>query len=141
MGTTVAANALPERKGEPLALLIAGGFRDALRIAYQNRPGLFERHIVLREPLCQNVAEVTERIDAQGELLTPLDEERAPPGRRFTTAACVRCLWCSCTRTVIRRTSRLLAAGTRSGAPPGASPASCLKKRAVLPRGSAVAAV
>ena len=47
MGTTVATNALLERKGEPTALAITRGFRDALRIAYQNRPRLFDRHILL----------------------------------------------------------------------------------------------
>ena len=51
MGTTVATNALLERKGEPTALAITRGFRDALRIAYQNRPRLFDRHIVLPELL------------------------------------------------------------------------------------------
>src|SRR5215510_11049210 len=47
MGTTVATNALLERKGEPTALFVTRGFRDVLRIAYQNRPQLFARHIVL----------------------------------------------------------------------------------------------
>src|SRR3989304_1201028 len=51
MGTTVAPNALLERKGEPTALFITRGFRDALRIAYQNRPRIFDRHIVLPELL------------------------------------------------------------------------------------------
>jgi 5-oxoprolinase (ATP-hydrolysing) len=51
MGTTVATNALLERKGEPTVLAITRGFRDALRIAYQNRPRLFDRHIVLPELL------------------------------------------------------------------------------------------
>jgi len=74
MGTTVATNALLERKGDPTALLITRGFRDALRIAYQNRPRLFDRHIVLPELLYGAVAEVDERIDAHGEVITPLDE-------------------------------------------------------------------
>ena len=51
MGTTIATNALLERKGEPTALFITRGFRDALRIAYQNRPRIFDRHIVLPELL------------------------------------------------------------------------------------------
>src|SRR5690606_35816413 len=51
MGTTVATNALLERKGERVALVTTRGFRDALRIAYQNRPRLFDRHIVLPEQL------------------------------------------------------------------------------------------
>ena len=73
MGTTVATNALLERKGEPMILLITRGFRDALRIAYQNRPRLFDRHIVLPELLYREAIEVEERIDAQGGVVTPLD--------------------------------------------------------------------
>ncbi|WP_343232509.1 hydantoinase B/oxoprolinase family protein [Motiliproteus sediminis] len=72
MGTTVATNALLERKGDPTLLLITRGFRDALRIGYQNRPQLFERHIQLPELLYQEVAEVEERIAADGEIITPL---------------------------------------------------------------------
>jgi len=74
MGTTVATNALLERKGEPTALFITRGFRDALRIAYQNRPRIFAREIVLPELLYQTVVEVDERIGAQGDVVTPLDE-------------------------------------------------------------------
>ena len=74
MGTTVATNALLERKGEPTALAITRGFRDALRIAYQNRPRLFDRHIVLPELLYSHVVEVDERVGAHGEVLTPIDE-------------------------------------------------------------------
>ncbi len=74
MGTTVATNALLERKGEPTALAITRGFRDALRIAYQNRPRLFDRHIVLPELLYRHVAEIDERVGAHGEVLVPLDE-------------------------------------------------------------------
>src|SRR5438046_2028936 len=73
MGTTVATNALLERKGEPTALAITRGFRDALRIAYQNRPRLFDRHIVLPEMLYSGVFEVEERIAARGEVLLPPD--------------------------------------------------------------------
>ena len=58
MGTTVATNALLERKGERTVLFITRGFRDALRIAYQNRPRIFERHIVLPEMLYARVVEV-----------------------------------------------------------------------------------
>src|SRR5437588_5915848 len=72
MGTTVATNARLERKGEPTVLFITRGFRDALRIAYQNRPRLFERHIVLPEMLYARVFEVEERIGARGEVLSPL---------------------------------------------------------------------
>jgi 5-oxoprolinase (ATP-hydrolysing) len=74
MGTTVATNALLERKGEPTALAITRGFRDALRIAYQNRPRLFDRHIVLPELLYQQVIEVEERMGAYGEVVAPIDE-------------------------------------------------------------------
>ena len=74
MGTTVATNALLERKGEPMILLVTRGFRDALRIAYQNRPRLFDRHIVLPELLYREAIEVEERIDARGAVVTPLNE-------------------------------------------------------------------
>ena len=74
MGTTVATNALLERKGEPTLLITTRGFRDALRIAYQNRPRLFDRHIVLPELLYSRVIEAQERVGAQGELIEPLDE-------------------------------------------------------------------
>src|ERR1700728_1501932 len=73
MGTTVATNALLERKGERTVLVITRGFRDALRIATQARPRLFERHIVLPELLYERVIEAHERVDARGELITPLD--------------------------------------------------------------------
>ncbi|TFZ06265.1 5-oxoprolinase [Ramlibacter henchirensis] len=74
MGTTVATNALLERKGEPTVLVTTRGFRDALRIAYQNRPRLFDRHIVLPELLYSRVIEARERIGAHGEVLQALDE-------------------------------------------------------------------
>ncbi len=74
MGTTVATNALLERKGEPTLLVTTRGFRDALRIAYQNRPRLFDRHIVLPELLYHAVVEADERVGARGERVTPLDE-------------------------------------------------------------------
>ncbi|MFN9942215.1 MAG: hydantoinase/oxoprolinase N-terminal domain-containing protein, partial [bacterium] len=74
MGTTVATNALLERKGEPTALVVTRGFRDALRIAYQNRPRLFDRRIVLPELLYARVIEADERIGAHGDLIQPLDE-------------------------------------------------------------------
>jgi 5-oxoprolinase (ATP-hydrolysing) len=74
MGTTVATNALLERKGEPTLLVTTKGYRDALRIAYQNRPRLFDRHIVLPELLYGSVIEANERVGAQGEMLQPLDE-------------------------------------------------------------------
>jgi 5-oxoprolinase (ATP-hydrolysing) len=74
MGTTVATNALLERKGEPTLLVTTRGFRDALRIAYQNRPRLFDRNIVLPELLYSAVIEAQERVGADGEIVTPLDE-------------------------------------------------------------------
>ncbi|MDX3505766.1 hydantoinase B/oxoprolinase family protein [Streptomyces sp. ATCC51928] len=73
MGTTVATNALLERRGEPTVLLITEGFRDALRIAYQNRPRLFDRHIVLPESVHERVIEVPERVDAHGRTVRPLE--------------------------------------------------------------------
>ncbi len=75
MGTTVATNALLERKGERTVLFITRGFRDALRIAYQNRPKIFARHIVLPELLYSKVVEIEERVGAHGEVLTPLATE------------------------------------------------------------------
>jgi 5-oxoprolinase (ATP-hydrolysing) len=74
MGTTVATNALLERKGEPTLLVTTRGFRDALRIAYQNRPRLFDRNIVLPELLYSAVIEAQERVGAQGDVLQALDE-------------------------------------------------------------------
>lgn len=73
MGTTVATNALLERRGEPTVLVITEGFRDALRIAYQNRPHLFDRRILLPEAVYDRVVEVPERVDAHGRTVTPLD--------------------------------------------------------------------
>jgi 5-oxoprolinase (ATP-hydrolysing) len=73
MGTTVATNALLERKGEPTLLVTTQGFRDALRIAYQNRPRLFDRRIVLPELLYARVIEANERMGAHGELVQALD--------------------------------------------------------------------
>ncbi|MBI2771582.1 MAG: hydantoinase B/oxoprolinase family protein [Burkholderiales bacterium] len=74
MGTTVATNALLERKGEPTLLVTTRGFRDALRIAYQNRPRLFDRNIVLPELLYSAVVEAHERVGAHGDVVQPLDE-------------------------------------------------------------------
>ena len=77
MGTTVATNALLERKGEKLVLAITRGFGDALRIGYQARPDIFARRIVLPEALYDHVVEVDERVAADGEVLRPLDLEAA----------------------------------------------------------------
>lgn len=73
MGTTVATNALLERKGERTLLVITRGFRDALRIAYQNRPRIFARRIDLPELLYERVVEVDERLAADGTVLRPPD--------------------------------------------------------------------
>jgi 5-oxoprolinase (ATP-hydrolysing) len=75
MGTTVATNALLERKGEPTLLVTTQGFRDALRIAYQNRPRLFDRQIVLPELLYSRVIEAQERMGAHGDVIQALDED------------------------------------------------------------------
>jgi 5-oxoprolinase (ATP-hydrolysing) len=77
MGTTVATNALLERKGEPLVLAITRGFGDALRIGYQARPDIFARDIRLPEPLYDEVVEVGERVTAAGDVLVRLDEAQA----------------------------------------------------------------
>ncbi|MCA3252582.1 MAG: hydantoinase B/oxoprolinase family protein [Rubrivivax sp.] len=74
MGTTVATNALLERKGDRTLLVTTRGFADALRIAYQARPRLFERRIVLPELLYERVVEAAERVGAHGEMLQPLQE-------------------------------------------------------------------
>jgi 5-oxoprolinase (ATP-hydrolysing) len=72
MGTTVATNALLERKGDRALLLITKGFRDALKIGYQARPKIFARHIIKPDMLYERVAEVDERVRADGTV------ERAP---------------------------------------------------------------
>src|SRR3954468_11670649 len=72
MGTTVATNALLERKGERTLLLITRGFRDALKIGYQARPKIFARHIVKPDMLFERVVEAAERVRADGTV------ERAP---------------------------------------------------------------
>ncbi|MCC2677138.1 MAG: putative 5-oxoprolinase (5-oxo-L-prolinase), partial [Ramlibacter sp.] len=95
MGTTVATNALLERKGEPTLLVTTQGFRDALRIAYQNRPRLFDRHIVLPELLYSEVIEAHERVGAHGDVLQELDEDhlrrelKAAHGRGLRSMAIV----------------------------------------------------
>ncbi|MBD2295703.1 hydantoinase/oxoprolinase family protein [Anabaena sphaerica FACHB-251] len=76
MGTTVATNALLERHGDRVVLLITKGFKDALRIGYQNRPNIFARRIILPTMLYEQVIEVDERYDAQGNELIPLNIEQ-----------------------------------------------------------------
>ena len=90
MGTTVATNALLERKGERSLLLITKGFRDALRIAYQNRPKLFTRKIELPELLYERVVEVDERMTAEGEELIPVDLAAARAGLEAAYADGIR---------------------------------------------------
>lgn len=75
MGTTVATNALLERKGERTLLLVTEGFGDLLRIGYQTRPRLFDLQIKRPELLYEQVAEIPERLQASGAVLTPLDED------------------------------------------------------------------
>ena len=75
LGTTVGTNALLERKGEPTVLVITRGFADALRIAYQDRPRIFDRQIVRPEMVYSRVIEVTERIGAGGEVIIALDTD------------------------------------------------------------------
>jgi 5-oxoprolinase (ATP-hydrolysing) len=90
MGTTVATNALLERKGDPTLLLITQGFADLLRIGYQNRPRLFDLHIRLPEVLYTRVAEVSERLGARGDFVTPLDDASARRALKDAYAAGIR---------------------------------------------------
>ena len=76
MGTTVATNALLERKGDRVVLLITKGFKDALKIGYQNRPDIFARKIVLPTMLYETVIEVEERYDAQGTELKSVNKQQ-----------------------------------------------------------------
>ncbi|MEE8237702.1 MAG: hydantoinase B/oxoprolinase family protein [Gammaproteobacteria bacterium] len=76
MGTTVATNALLERQGAVTALVITAGFRDALRIGYQNRPDIFALDIQLPEMLYTVAVEARERMSARGDVVQPLDEAR-----------------------------------------------------------------
>ena len=78
MGTTVATNALLERKGDRTVFVTTRGFADALRIAYQHRPRLFVRHIELPSMLYEQVIEVDERIGAHGEVVHAARRSRAP---------------------------------------------------------------
>ena len=75
LGTTVATNALLERTGAPTLLVTSQGMRDALLIGYQDRPDIFARAIRRPSPLYRDVVEIPERVDAQGQVLLPLDED------------------------------------------------------------------
>ena len=96
LGTTVATNALLERRGEPTVLVITRGFRDALRIGYQNRPRIFAREIILPELLYSRVIEVTERLSAHGEVIVALDEEAAARDLRAAYADGLRAVAVVC---------------------------------------------
>lgn len=90
MGTTVATNALLERKGERVFLLITEGFADLLRIGTQARPDLFALHVRRPDLLHEQVAEVTGRLDATGAEITPLDEPRLRAALRAAHATGIR---------------------------------------------------
>ena len=90
MGTTVATNALLERKGDRTLLVVNRGFRDALRIGYQTRPHLFDLRITLPEMLYEQVAEVDGRVAANGEVLVPLDRTGAETALREAYADGIR---------------------------------------------------
>ena len=105
MGTTVATNALLERRGEPTLLLVTRGFRDALRIGDQARPALFRRRIEKPTPLFERVEEVDERV-ATAPSSPRSTRTRAGRGcARPGTAGSARWRSCSCTDTAIRSTS------------------------------------
>ncbi len=106
MGTTVATNALLERKGERTLLVITKGFRDALRIGYQARPKIFARHIVKPEMLYERALEVDERVRADGTV--EQEPDLAAVRRELERArskASTRLRSCSCTPIVIPSTS------------------------------------
>jgi 5-oxoprolinase (ATP-hydrolysing) len=79
MGTTVATNALLERKGDRTLLVINDGLKDALRIAYQARPDIFARHIILPELLYEQVIETSGRVNVEGVEINPLVESELIP--------------------------------------------------------------
>ena len=83
MGTTVATNALLEGKGDRTLLVTTRGFADALRIAYQNRPRLFDLEIKRPKLLHERVLEIDERIDAKGQVLLPMNESLAKAGMQL----------------------------------------------------------
>ena len=101
MGTTVATNALLERKGERTLLLITKGFRDALEIGYQARPKIFARQIIKPDMLYERVVEVDERVRADGTVERELDlgGSRAQLSRAHKPTASRRSRSSSCTPT------------------------------------------
>ena len=90
MGTTVATNALLERRGDATVWVTTAGFGDMLRIGYQQRPNLFARHVILPEPVHERVVEVPERVMADGTIDIALDEEAAERGLREAYSAGIR---------------------------------------------------
>ena len=92
LGTTVATNALLERRGERTALLITEGFTDALRIGDQSRPDIFARRIVRPEQLYERVIGVRERVAVDGTVLRPLDLAQAEHDLREAHAAGIRAI-------------------------------------------------
>jgi len=92
MGTTVATNALLERKGAPTVLAITRGFGDTLRIGWQSRPDIFARHIVLNEQLYDRVVEIDERVRADGTVEQSLDEARTRADLAAAHAAGLRAI-------------------------------------------------
>lgn len=92
MGTTVATNALLERKGERVLLAITEGFGDALRIGYQARPDIFARQIVLPDPLYEEVTEIKERVGVEGEIIRAIDLDDARQGLEAAFARGIRAI-------------------------------------------------
>ena len=90
MGTTVATNALLERKGQPTALVTTRGFRDALELGYQARPDIFAKRILKPELLYSTVVELDERLRADGAVEVPLDEDAARQALEALRAAGIR---------------------------------------------------
>jgi len=90
MGTTVATNALLERKGDRTVLITTKGFRDALRIGYQARPDIFAKHIVKPEEVYESVFEIEERMLADGSVETPLNRVQAEQALRSAYATGAR---------------------------------------------------
>jgi len=90
MGTTVATNALLERKGARTVLAITRGFADQLHIGYQDRPDIFARNVVLHEQLFESVIEIEERLDAQGKVLLELNEAAARKSFALAAASGIR---------------------------------------------------
>ena len=107
MGTTVATNALLERKGDRTLLVVNRGFRDALRIGYQTRPHLFDLRITLPEMLYEQVAEVDGRVDGERRKSwsRSIGPGPRPPCARRTRTESGRSPSCSCTATGTRSTS------------------------------------